>query len=313
MVIRIEQYNSSQKQAWDDFNAQAKNSHFFFNRDYMEYHADRFLDHSLLVYGDDKLVALLPANLSEGTLYSHQGLSFGGLLTDKSMKTSLMLEIFQALKLYLHEKSIDKLIYKAMPTLYHQSPAEEDLYALSVNDARLYRRDCSSTILLSSRVPYQERRRRAISKSKKQGLTVERSYDYKLYWKLLEEVLESKHSRKPVHNVLEMEYLANRFPDNIKLFVSKDSTSNVLAGTVVYENQNVVHAQYLANSELGKEKGALDLVIDSLLNHYYADKQYFDFGISTEMEGKVLNQGLIENKEGFGARATVQDFYELVV
>ena len=42
----------------------------------------------------------------------------------------------------------------------------------------------------------------------------------------------------------------------------------------------------------------------------YADRRYFSFGISTEQAGQYLNEGLIAQKEGFGARTVVHDFYE---
>ena len=46
----------------------------------MEYHADRFTDYSLLVYDGNKLLALLPANRSGDVLYSHAGLTYGGVI-----------------------------------------------------------------------------------------------------------------------------------------------------------------------------------------------------------------------------------------
>ncbi|SDE80971.1 hypothetical protein, partial [Sporomusa acidovorans] len=69
--------------------------------------------------------------------------------------------------------------------------------------------------------------------------------------------------------------------------------------------------QYLANSEEGRSTGALDLVIHYLVTEVYKDKIYFDFGISNEKQGRFLNTGLIAQKEGFGARAVVHDFYSL--
>lgn len=41
--------------------------------------------------------------------------------------------------------------------------------------------------------------------------------------------------------------------------------------------------------------------------------KYFDFGISNENNGRFLNRGLIAQKEGFGARTIVHDFYELSI
>ena len=79
----------------------------------------------------------------------------------------------------------------------------------------------------------------------------------------------------------------------------------------MFENKNIVHTQYLANSIEGKKIGALDLLIDHLVREIYFDKKYFDFGISNENSGRSLNTGLIAQKEGFGACPIVQDMYEL--
>ena len=125
-----------------------------------------------------------------------------------------------------------------------------------------------------------------------------------------EQVLGTKYGLKPVHSAAEIELLASRFPDNIKLFAAHRS-GVMLGGVIMYETSCVAHAQYISATDEGKQLGALDRVLDFLINEYYTDKRYFDFGISTENSGQYLNLGLIENKESFGARAVVYDFYEL--
>ena len=55
------------------------------------------------------------------------------------------------------------------------------------------------------------------------------------------------------------------------------------------------------------------LLFLTLLQDTYADKPWFDFGISNEDHGRVLNEGLVMQKEGFGARSVVHDHYELRV
>lgn len=102
------------------------------------------------------------------------------------------------------------------------------------------------------------------------------------------------------------------FSKYIKLFLAKKD-ERIVSGALIYENQNIVHTQYLANSEEGRELGALDLLIDYLIKDIYKNKKYFDFGISNEDAGRYLNTGLIAQKEGFGARAVVHDFYELEI
>ena len=75
---------------------------------------------------------------------------------------------------------------------------------------------------------------------------------------------------------------------------------------------HVVHTQYLASSAEGKRDGALDLLLHNLITVVYADRSYFDFGVSTENGGGYLNEGLIFQKEGFGARSVVYDTYEML-
>ena len=65
--MKIQCYEDSQKQVWDEFVGGSKNGTFLFFRDYMDYHRDRFEDHSLLIWEDNgRLIALLPANREGG-------------------------------------------------------------------------------------------------------------------------------------------------------------------------------------------------------------------------------------------------------
>ena len=309
--MKIVKYNLEHKNTWNDFVASAKNSHFFFNRDYMDYHSDRFQDYSLMFYDEkDKLISLLPANKDNDTLFSHQGLTFGGFIVNDKMTAAIMLSVFEALNIFLKENSFSKLIYKCIPYTYHLKPAEEDRYALFINNAKLTRRDVSSTINLYENIRYSKGRKWSVNKAKKEDLQIVEIDNYEVFWNLLETVLEAQHGSKPIHTVEEIKLLATHFPRNIKLYlVLKDE--HVLCGAVIYENFKIVHTQYLANSIEGRDIGALDFLIDYLINEKYKTKSYFDFGISNEQEGKILNTGLIAQKEGFGARAVVHDFYEM--
>jgi hypothetical protein len=309
-MIKIVKYQSSYKSRWDDFVSTSKNGSFLFYRDYVEYHSDRFLDSSLLFFEDDILIAVMPANISENVLCSHDGLTFGGIVSDHKMKLSIMLELFEQLIDYLKAQGITKLIYKAIPHIYHNLPAEEDLYALFRFNARLVRRDASATILLKNRLPYSKKRRSNIKRAIKEGLVVTKSKDFSTFMSLLKKLLQSKHNVNPTHTAEELNSLASRFPNNIKLFTVYEN-DDIIAGVVTYENQNVVHAQYNGFSQRGGEAGATELVFDYLINEYSSKKNYFDFGISTERGGYFLNAGLADYKERFGGRTTTYDFYEI--
>lgn len=278
----------------------------------MEYHSDRFVDNSLLFLTDEILAAVLPANVSEGVLHSHAGLTFGGIISTIDMTANRMLELFDQLLRYLREHNLTKLVYKAIPHIYHNVTSEEDLYALFRYDARLVRRDVSSAIRLPLSLKFRESRNRAIEKARRNGIVVEESADYEAYMKVVEENLALRYGVRPVHSHQEMKLLTSRFPDNIKLYLARKDSS-ILAGVIVYQSRNVAHAQYIASTEDGRRLGSLDLVFDYLINNYSASKRYFDFGISTEKGGRYLNSGLISYKESYGARTVVYDTYELRV
>ena len=306
-------YKHEHQTEWDEFAAKAKNAHFFFQRDYMEYHKDRFEDYSLMVYDDkERLVALLPATKKENELISHGGLTFGGFLVDERMGVAQMLAVFGCIMDFLRERGFHIWTYKCIPYIYHRYPAEEDGYALFRYGAELVRRDASAAIYLPTRYKYQKGRKWMIAKGKKNGITVRKSKDYEKFIAMENDVLLEHHEAKAVHSGEELRMLADRFPDNIKLYVG-ERDGEMLAGTVIFENGQTVHTQYLANSEEGRKCGALDVVIDHLLNEVYTDRTYFDFGISNEDNGRYLNEGLIAQKEGFGARAVVHDFYKIVL
>lgn len=309
-IMKIKRYEPGEKELWDNFVKNSKNGVFFFLRDYMEYHADRFEDHSLIFFKDNKPVALMPANIEGNTVFSHAGLTFGGIVTSRKMKTHLMLQIFDSLKEYLKAEDLKKLLYKSIPHIYHLYPSEEDLYALYINNAVLVKREVSSTIKMDDKIPFSRNRKKNIKKAKNNGLNIKRSYDFGTFMVLKEKHLLNKYGVRPTHTPEEMRYLAGKFPDNIKLFAAEQN-GRMVDGVLVYESENVVHAQYQGATKQGIELRALDLIYDRVINHYYSGKKYFDFGISTENNGFYLNQGLIDFKERFGARSIVYNTYEL--
>lgn len=312
-MVSVREYTKNDKQIWDEFIDNSKNGTFMLKRDYMDYHSDRFKDFSLMFYEDEKLVAVMPASLHGDEVRSHGGLTYGGIISDVSMKQHKMLECFIVMKDFLRINNITRLIYKAIPYIYHKQPSQEDLYALFINNAKLYRRDVASTVNLSEPIKMPKGRKAQISRAKREGVTVEQSNDFKTFIELENKVLREKHSATAVHTAEELELLKSKFNNQIQLWVAK-YYGEIIAGAVIYVYDNIVHTQYLGASEISREIGALDLVIKLLIDKFQSEnKQYFDFGISTEEEGKYLNNGLIAQKEGFGGRAVAYDFYELEI
>lgn len=310
----VQCYNEDYLSQWDGFVRSAKNGHFMFLRGYMEYHSDRFKDFSLMIYNETgRLVSVMPANMSDDKIITHGGLTFGGLIFGEKANTVLVLQVFQAVIEFLRcVDGIDSLVYKRIPNFYNALFSEEDLYALFRMDAKLIRRDVSSLIDLKNPGKYSKGRKWSINKAKKLGLKVERIIHLDEFWTLLEDVLRKNHETRPVHSLDEIVDLSDRFSSNIHCYGSRYEGS-LVAGVLIYIHKDTVHTQYMANSDQGREMGALDYLIDHLITDEFKERHYFNFGISTTNDGTELNEGLISQKEGFGARAAVQDFYEVSI
>ena len=311
-MISIKKYNPENKLSWNEFIKNSKNGTFLLDRNFMDYHSDRFIDFSLMFYENEELLAVLPASLHENEVRSHGGLTYGGIITNQNMKQHKMNDCFLLLRDYLKEQNVRKVVYKRVPYIYYNYPSDEDLYALFLNNAKLVRCDISTSILLDDRIPFNERRRRNVKKSLKEGIEFRQTFDFETYMQILETVLRTKYNKSSVHTSEEITLLAHKFPDNIKLYAAYKLES-MIAGVIIFETSTVAHAQYIASSDEGKEFGALDLIFDKLINEVYSDKKYFDFGISTENNGMHLNEGLINQKQEFGGRGIAYEFYDLPI
>lgn len=308
-MFEIKRYTSADKEKWNAFVSKAKNATFLFYRDYMDYHADRFSDYSLMVFRKNKLFALLPANNIDNALYSHQGLSYGGLILDSKATVEDVLSVFNQINTFLKQNNIFQVIYKAIPYIYHILPSQEDLYALFILKAQLVERNISSSIIQKNAICFTESRKSGLRKALAKGVIIQESEDYASFWAILSENLNNRYNTKPVHSLDEILLLKSRFVTNIKLYVAIYN-GIVVAGTVVYITSQVVHTQYISASSLGKEIGALDILFDKLINETFKAVTYFDFGQSTEQHGVYLNKSLIFQKEGFGGRGVVYDIYK---
>ena len=306
---RVEKYTKENRLAWDTFISGAKNATFLFARDFMEYHSDRFTDYSLLVYKDDLLYAVLPANIVGDKLYSHKGLTYGSLVLSKSAKLLYTFEAFKALLAFLDAKAISTLELRNIPTFYNTMPSDELSYFLFKANATLIKRDALMVIDTSTKIKFQKNRREGINKAKRNGLTIAVDDNFEGFWnEILIPNLQKKHGVAPVHSLEEIQLLATNFPDHIKqVNVYKDNV--IVAGTTLFLTKTTIHPQYVSGNSDKNAFGSLDLAYDYIINHFDSSKRYFDFNISSEENGTALNSGLIFWKESCGARTFVADNY----
>lgn len=307
----VERYTAAHFEQWNAFVSKAKNATFLFNRNFMDYHSDRFKDHSLLVFRDDKLYALLPANEVDGKVISHQGLTYGSFILNENAELLKSFEAFKKLLEFLYSEGIKTLEIRNIPSFYNTIPADELAYFIFKANGKLIKRDVLMVIDTTNKLEPKKGRKKSILKAVKNGLTIKVENNFDFFWnELLIPNLKEKYDVSPVHSLEEIKLLANRFPDNIK-HINVYQEDKIVAGTTVFLTQTTIHPQYISHNNDNKAYGSLDLAYDFLINHFDKSKRYFDFNTSSEKNGTELNGGIIFWKESYGGRAYTSDCYEL--
>ena len=311
--MEVKKYESKYKNEWNEFLSRSKNSTFLFNREFIEYHKDRFTDNSLLVFNESKIVGLMPCSSIGKQLISHGGLTYGGLLIEKEIKLLDYIQIFYEVLKYLHKAGFENLLYKSLPTIYCEMMSEEQSYVLFLLGAENVRTDTSTAIDYKQQIKFQTRKKRAIKKANKLNLEIKKEDSFDAFWnEVLSPNLVEKFNKKPVHSLEEITLLSKSFPSNIKQY-NIYNEDHILAGVTIFDTKFCAHAQYISSNDAGKDCGALDKLFEYLITEEYAHKKYFDFGISNENMGLHVNKGLLGWKEGFGGRTIAHPFHSIAI
>ncbi len=311
----IIRYTEEYKTAWNELVKNSRNGTFLIDRDYMDYHKERFVDCSLLFQDKEQIIGVLPANWSEQdrTVYSHQGLTYGGIILRKNATALQVIEIMdEAIAFFRTQLGAVNFIYKPVPVIFHSYPSQEDLYYLFTKKATLRKRQLSCCISQESPLSFAHSRKTGLHKAIRNGLTVRRDINPHQFWEVLKDVLLARHNAKPVHSLEEISQLMKAFPDEIQLYTATRE-DRVVAGILMYVTPSVAHTQYIASNEEGRNFSALDLLIDELVNKVFKEKRYFDFGTSNSNDGRKIETGLLSQKESFGGRGIIYDEWKLII
>lgn len=312
-MIELVPYTAERAEDWNALVAESRNGTFLIDRNYMDYHAHRFCDASLMFVEKGRVVAVMPANMDEesGEVVSHGGLTYGGLIVSMRATTAQVFEVLRLACDYYRGVGGREMVYKPIPYIYNVYPSQEELYFLFRYGARLCGRGISQAIYVPDALPMNALRKRCVKKALNAGNKVCEMNDMTEFWNILSDNLHARYGVEPVHSVEEMHGLQRKFKTRIKHYAVLNAEGRVIAGTVVYDTGRVAHTQYIAANDEGKHTGAFDLLVSELLANEYAGHEYFDFGISTEANGMVLNEGLVFQKESFGGRGVCYDAWRL--
>lgn len=310
--ITIKTYAPTLAPAWESVLKVSSNGTFMHSRNYLEYHGDKFVDASVVVYWDGLPVGIFPSHRIEDEIYSHEGLTYGGLVIHRDLKTEAIVAVVKEILKHYFDLQVTRLYIKEIPSFYTTSSQEWMSYCMFLLGAEVFRSDLSFALQLpASYSAYTKGRKWGLNKARKADLRVEEVRDYQPFWtEVLMPNLWERHRVKPVHTVEEMQWLAENNAPFIRQFDVLEE-GKVVAGMTVYETRTTVHAQYIAASPRGKELAALDLLVDRLVQKVFSHKAYFDLGTVNEGQGKRINKGLMAWKESFGAKPYVHQFYKV--
>jgi hypothetical protein len=312
----IKPYSEDLYSYWDAFIDSSDNGVFFHKRRFISYHGNRFVDMSLVIENEKgKIIGLFPAAIdpdNDSIIASHPGISFGGLISGDKCKGETCIHALKKIGKFYKKGGFNSLLYKAIPYIFHTKPNQDDLYALFRLKAHKYRSDISATINIHNRGKVTKGRKYDINKGKRMGVVIHNDIQYvEELWRILENNLLTKHQVKPTHSLDEILLLHSRFEKEI-IFLSASIDSQIVAGLVLFSMGSVLHTQYISATDTAYETGALDFLIESAIAlAKEKNYKYFNFGISNEKEGRILNEGLYRFKRSFGAGSIVYEYFKL--
>ena len=305
----VQKYQESDYEKWNAFIAQAKNATFLFHRDFMEYHKDRFEDYSLIVLNDEKWVAVLPANVVDNQVFSHEGLTYGGLVCLEDVKVELIETVFESILAFFKENKMNNFILKPILDFYQSRVSNELNYFLFQNKASLMKRSMNLVIDYSKPLRISKSKLKHYRRVSKLGISIEEAVDFNLFWnQILIPRLEEKYQTKPVHSLEEINQLKTSFPENIKQF-NAYYEGEIVAGITLFISKKVVKSQYGATSLKGESVRVLDFLFIKLINEYSSEYSFFDMGIVDD--GDFYNKGLLKQKEELGCSVYLQDVFKI--
>jgi len=312
-AFHIKRYTPELASVWDNLIDESVNGSFILKRSFMDYHQDRFEDFSYLIWGHKKVIAAFVAGmprkrLNDQTLTAHPGLTYGGLIITDNLKYSLLEEIYNALLDNFKNNNIINILITPTPIVFCGKKSDDNIFYFYKNEFVLVNRELNSVIDLSQSNKLSSRQKNNLRKARKNNVKIELSRCFHSFWEILTDNLLQVHGVKPVHTLAEIEYLVEKNPENIALYIAKIE-NRIVAGVVVFKdiNKGYLHSQYISTTAEGRLVGAVDAIFFHLIQTARADYQRFSFGIST-VKGEI-NYGLLGYKEGFGASAEVVDTY----
>jgi hypothetical protein len=324
-MISIKKYTEKLNNIWDDFIFKSNNGTIFHTQEFLNYHQNKkFVNHSLLFFDKDILLAVLPAAVikdnKKSILHSHPGASFGGIAYNQNLNFTTYSNLISCLEKYCIDNKFDGIRLINTPNIYHQIKDDSFNYLLQwrgfiqkeiyISHYLINNFQNETLNLLNKR---KQRYIKNIIQNNKFSYKINENFD--LFYPIL---LESKNLFKtmPTHSLEELLILNNKFPQKIHLLLFyQDKT--VVGGSVIFftTNETALIFYNAINPKYKQEHLSTFQLYQCMRFAKKNNKKIIDFGVSHTPETKKPFDpkfSLIQFKEHFSAKGVLRIVYEKV-
>ena len=311
--INIEPLCAGNEKEWDRLVEESHNGHLMAKSGFFRYHEDRFEDASLLLRCRSRPLGVIPGNVDGDTFWSHQGVSFGGLILRRRARFGEVGTAVAALLEHLQSRGCARLMYRPAPHPYHRQPRDEDVYFLEQAGARRVETKLHSMLICRGGATASSQKwRRDLRRARRSGVRIRAGHgdDLPRVWEQVERLL-ALHGQRPVHSLDDIRLLCGRFPENVRLTVAEGAGGDFLAGMLTLHFGRTITALYLGETEAGREACAGKLINQQHIGAEENEGCWFDLGQWCDTDSREGSDSLLMHKELMGGRLVQRHTWEL--
>ncbi len=314
-IEKIDRNSEKDYKKWVNFLKEANGATIFHHPDFLSYHKSRFYEYHLGVFKGEKLFGIMPLAISiengEKIAKSPYGASYGGFIFQNILTYSNSKEIIMLLKVFLRENKIKTVIITPSLQIYYKSFSETLNFSMLEQDFKIINSDISSIVCLKEddleKRVFTSKLRNMVRKAEKMDIQTQFYSSIDDFWSLMDKTF-NKHGVSPTHTKEEINYLTQKFPNDIYFNIAYLNGTPIAAIGVFNLNEKNIMSFYLCSDEQYKYTQAMSLIIyKTILKAKEDGFDYFDFGTSSvNMVGK---ENIFKFKESFGAVGSFRHTY----
>ncbi len=299
-ILLIKKYQKDDLAQWNLFIENSLNGTFLLDREFMEYHSDRFTDHSLMIFDENILICCIPAHEVDKKWFSHRGLTYGGLIFKEVKKGNEIVEVLNAITKYLKTNNFNSCEFNLSPPIYNDAH-DEILETLISNGFEITRTFDNMHVMLEDRSTVSSKKTAGYRNGTFSDLVFSTTASIEVFYnEVLVPSLKSRHAAAPVHTLKELEKLKENFSDEIIVHAVYQN-NQMISGVLFFIKDNIVKSQYAASTQQGFKMRAMDfLYIESMQYFNTAGKKIMDYGTANNPDGSIIS-GLKRFKKELGA------------